>query len=79
MRGVAPLVSMVNSTGTVQSDNLGRGCRAGLDSSWFRGVLVESQVAPIDVAVRNVLGQQAAQMSLGGDDHVVEKFPNSSR
>jgi hypothetical protein len=31
-------------------------------------------VAPIDVVVRNVLGQQAAQMGLVEDNHVVEQL-----
>ena len=56
-RGVAPLVSMVNPTNTRQSDHLGRGSRPGPDIAWFRGILVQCQVAAIDVEIRNVVGE----------------------
>jgi hypothetical protein len=65
---------MVNPTNTGKSDDLGRGCGPGLRFSWFRSVLVQRQVAPIDVVVRNVLGQQAAQMGLVEDNHVVKQL-----
>ena len=63
-RAIAPLVTEVNSTNTRQSDYFGRGSRPGPDIAWFRGILVQRKVAAIDVVVRNVLGQQAAQMCL---------------
>ncbi len=51
--GVAPLVSIVNATNTGRSDNLGRGCRPGLDFAWFKGVLFQRQLAAIPVMVRD--------------------------
>ena len=56
-RAIAPLVTVVNSTNTRQSDYFGRGSRPGPDIAWFRGILVQRKVAAIDVVVRNVLGQ----------------------
>ncbi len=68
-----PLVSMVNSTSARQSDNLGRGCRPGLDFARFRGVLVQRQVAAIAVVVCDVFGQEPAQMGFVENDHMGEQ------
>ena len=65
---------MVNPTNTGQGDNLGRGSLPGFDFSWFWGVLVQRQVAAIGVVVRNVLGAQAAEMSLVEDNRMGEQL-----
>ena len=53
-RAIAPLVTVVNSTNTRQSDYFGRASRPGPGIAWFRGILVQRKVAAIDVVVRNV-------------------------
>ena len=76
---VAPLVSMVNSTNTGQSDNLGRGCRPALDFAPFRGVLVQGQAAAIAVVVCDVFGQEPAQMGFVENDHMGEQLRTYGR
>ena len=74
---IVPLVTVVNSTNTRQSDDLGRGSRPGHDIALQGSILVECQVAAIDVETRDVLGQRAAQMSLVEDNNVVEQLSTS--
>ncbi len=72
---VAPLVSVVNSTNTGQSDNLGRGCRRGLDFARFRGVLFQGRVAAILVVVPDIVVQEPAQVCFVEDDRMVQRLP----
>jgi len=47
----------------------------GLARAWFGGILVESEVGPGSVIVLDVLPQDAPQVLLSENDHMVEAFP----
>jgi hypothetical protein len=48
----------------------------GLALTWFGSVLVEREVGPGAVNVREVSPEDAPQVLLSEDDHVVEAFPS---
>lgn len=78
-RGVAPLVPVMDSTDTAQSDDLGRGGRPVRRLSWDRSVLVQRQVAAIVVVVGDVLRQQLTEMGLVEDYDMGEELPANGK
>ncbi len=67
----------METTNAGQPDNLGFRRRAGL--AWpTHGRISQASVDSVGVVVVDVITQQAMQVPLIQDDHVIEKFPAST-
>src|SRR5262245_30194537 len=71
LRRAAPFVTVVQAAEPGQSDDLGVTNGPGLP--WARG-LGEAEVRAIVVVARDVLAEQAQQMTVGEDDDMVEEL-----